>query len=242
MTVVAASICTPRRPLPPPSSKRAARLAGLLTLAVLAGACSREQAEDKAKELADKAKDESKELADKAGDKAKELGDQAGDKVKREAGKLWAERPDNGELSAGAKDLLSAGAEASGQGAEALIGKGEQLAPVAVDVAKTLATAVDSEHLVEPIIQDLDDEKAQAELDARIQDMPRVETIDGLDVGFKDMTQYDTGGRSTESAYLVLWRRDDKLVGLIYRSKQRIEVDTLIEETPRLIGLVQGAL
>jgi hypothetical protein len=175
-------------------------------------------------------------------DAAEQAVDKAKDQAKDKAGELWAERPATGELSEAAKGIFNKGAEASDGSVEALLAKGVQLAPVAVDIAKTLHSAIDSEIDVEPIVQKLDDYTSQADLDARIADLPRVEAINGLDVGFKDVSQWDTRGRETQSAYLVLWRRDDQLLGLVYRSKKRINVDQLIAEAPRLIGLVTGAL
>lgn len=204
----------------------------VLALAPLA-ACS---------EATDKAKEKAKEVGEQAADKTKELAGDLSDKAKDKADALWAERPQTGELSDAAKGIFAKGAEASSVGVEALVAKGEQLAPVAVDVAKTLHGLVDGDVDIEPIVQELDNESAQAELDARIKDMPRVETIDGVDVGFKDVTQWDSGGRTTESAYLILWRRENRLLGLIYRSNKRVHVDKLVEEAPRLIGLVSGAL
>lgn len=205
-------------------------------------ACSEDaagQAVDKAK---DQAKDKARELGEKAADKGKEIAGDLGDKAKDKAGELWAERPATGELSEAAKGIFNKGGEVSDGSVEALLAKGVQLAPVAVDIAKTLHSAIDSEVDIEPIVQKLDNDTAQADLDARIADMPRVEAINGLDVGFKDVSQWDTRGRETQSAYLVLWRRDDQLLGLVYRSKKRINVDQLIAEAPRLIGLVTGAL
>lgn len=232
----------------PPSPRRVA----LVFAASLLVACTTEQADeakDKTRELAEQAGEKGRELGEKAGEKGRELGEQAGekglelaDKARTEVERIWGEQTDDGQLSASAKAILQKGAAASGDGAEALLEKGEQLAPVAMDVAKTLDSVIDSERMIEPIIQDLEDEDAQAELDARIADMPRVETIDGVDVGFKELTQYDSGGRETESAYLILWRKDDRLLGLIYRSTQRVNVDKLVAEAPRLIALVQGAM
>jgi hypothetical protein len=211
----------------------------LLLVLLSAHALACEGAADKAK---DKVKDVAEDVGDKAKDKGKELAgdlkDQANDKAKQ----LWAERPKTGELSDAAKNIFSKGAEDSDTSVEALLAKGVQLAPVAVDVAKTLHSAIDSDVDIEPIVQKLDDEQGQAELDARIKDMPRVETIDGVDVGFKDVSQWDTGGHESQSAYLILWRRDDRLLGLVYRSRKRVNVDQLVAETPRLIGLVSGAL
>jgi hypothetical protein len=207
----------------------------LIILSVSALACSEDAAEKAVEKAVDKA-------VDKAKDKGKELAGDLGDKAKDKAGQLWAERPTTGELSDSAKNIFSKGAESSDGSVEALLAKGVQLAPVALDVAKTLHSAIDSDVDIEPIVQKLDDEQGQAELDARIKDMPRVETIDGVDVGFKDVSQWDSGGHESQSAYLILWRREDRLLGLVYRSRKRVHVDQLVEEAPRLIGLVSGAL
>jgi hypothetical protein len=218
----------------------------LLTMPLLA--CEPEAAKDKAKEVSEAAKEKAKEVGEqakeagaKAKDRAGELADEAVDKGKElvaEGKEKWAER--RGELSDAGKGILAKGAASSGDSVEALLHNGHQVAPVALEVAKTLHGAVRSDVDVEPIIQNLDDENAQQELDRRIADMPRVETIDGVDVGFKEVTQWDTAGRETQSAYLILWRRDKRLYGLIYRSNNRIDIDKLVAEAPRLIKLVQG--
>jgi hypothetical protein len=207
-------------------------------------ACSEDAAEQAVDKAKDKAKDKARELGEQAADKGKEIAGDFGDKAKDKAGELWADRPQTtGELSDAAKGIFEKGAAATKDGGvESFLAKGQQLAPVAVDIAKTLHSAIDSDVQIEPIVQKLDGEQSQAELDARIKDMPRIATIDGLDVGFKDVTQWDSGGRQTESAYLVLWRRDDRLLGLVYRSQKRVNVDELVAEAPRLIGLVTGAL
>lgn len=189
-----------------------------------------------------KAKAKANAIGEQTIDKGKQLAGDLRDQAKHKAGELWAERPQTGDLSDRAKSLLAKGAAASGSGVEALLSKGEQLAPVAVDVAKTLSGAIDGDIDIEPIVQKLGDVQAQAELDARIKDMPRVETIDGVEVGFKDVTQWDSGGRETESAYLILWRHNDRLLGLVYRSHKRVDVETLVAEAPRLLGLIKGAL
>lgn len=188
----------------------------------------------------DKARDKAKELGDKAADKGKAIAHDLGDAAKDKAGAMW--ESGSGELSDAAHGIFAKGAAASEGGVEALLAKGEHLAPVALEVGKTLHGFVDSDTRIEPIVQNLDDADAQAELDARIQDMPRVETIDGVDVGFKDVTQWDSAGRQTESAYLVLWRRDNRLVGFVYRSNKRIHIDKVVADAPRMLALVKGAL
>jgi hypothetical protein len=226
-----------------------------ITLSLALPACQSEEAKEKAKEAGERAKEVAKEVgaeAKEAGERAKEVAKEVGAEAK-EAGErakeaaqeavdkskeMWAER--KGELSDSAKDILAKGAASSAGSVEAMLHKGTQVAPVAMDVAKTLHGAVDSDTEIEPIVQNLDDANAQAELDKRIADMPRVETIDGVQVGFKEVTQWDTGGRGKESAYLILWRRDARLFGLVYRSKNRINIDKLVAEAPRLIRLVNG--
>jgi hypothetical protein len=209
-----------------------------------ASAQAKEAAKDVGKEAGEAAR-EAGERAKEAGARAKEAGVRAvgvgeqlaGDAVDKSQ-ELWAEG--RGELSEDAKGIFAKGAASSSEGVEAMLQKGKQVAPVALDVAKTLHSAVDGEVDIEPIVQNLDDAKAQAELDLRIADMPRVETIEGVDVGFKEVTQWDAGGRGTESAYLILWRRDARLYGLVYRSNKRINIEKLIAEAPRLVNLVHG--
>jgi hypothetical protein len=202
-----------------------------------AGAQAKEAAKDVGKEAGEAAR-EAGARAKEAGARVQAAGEQlAGDAVDKSQ-ELWAER--RGELSEDAKGIFAKGAASSGEGVEAMLQKGKQVAPVALDVAQTLHAAVDGDVDIEPIVQNLDDAQAQAELDRRIADMPRVETIEGVDVGFKEVTQWDTGGRGTESAYLILWRRDARLYGLVYRSNKRINIEKLIAEAPRLINLVHG--
>ena len=220
-------------------SNTLAAMVAVVSLA-LAAACDPDAAKDKAKavgeQLADGAKDKAGELADGAKDKAGELADGAVDRGRQ----LWDGR--KGELSDGAKGLLAKGAEVEQGGVAALITKGQQIAPVAFDVAKTVNDSLEGDVDIEPIIQDLDDADAQAQLDQRISDMPRVETINGVQVGFKDVSQWDSGGRESESAYLILWRADERLIGLVYRSRSRVHIDKLVAEAPRLIAAVQGVL
>ena len=235
------------------TARRPLLIAILTTFPLLA--CEPEAAKDKAKEVGEAAKEKAKIAAEEA----KELGEQAkeaGAAAKERAGELAHEAVDKskeaiaegkamwetrkGELSDNAKGILEKGAAAKADGVEAMLHDGQQVAPVALEVAKTLHGAVDSDVDIEPIIQNLEDADAQKELDKRIADMPRVETIEGVDVGFKDVTQWDTTGRAQESAYLILWRREKRLYGLVYRSTNSINIDKLIEQAPRLIKLVQG--
>ena len=48
--------------------------------------------------------------------------------------------------------------------------------------------------------------------------------------------------RVTESGYLVIWRAEDHLIGFVYRSRQRLDIDRIVADAPRLLGLVRAAL
>jgi hypothetical protein len=78
-------------------------------------------------------------------------------------------------------------------------------------------------------------------VDQDIADMPRTEVIDGVTVGFKRVRELSNSEKVDEDAYLVLWRRDDEIVGFVYQKKSRIDLDALVKETPRLMKLVSGS-
>lgn len=90
----------------------------------------------------------------------------------------------------------------------------------------------------------LGDRRADApweDVDAAIGDMPRTEVIDGVTVGFKQLASLDTDKQLTEKAYLVLWRKDDHLVGFVYRSRKEIVLGAVVREAPALVRAVRGA-
>ncbi len=72
--------------------------------------------------------------------------------------------------------------------------------------------------------------------------MTRVEPIEGLQVGFKQLSSLDLGKQVSESAYLVVWRQDDRLVGFVFRSRREVALDQLVREAPRLVALVRSVL
>jgi len=165
-----------------------------------------------------------------------------------QAAGAWAgELVRGGQLSAAARDWLRRGAAASRGGIEALLQRGEQAVPVALEIGQALASAVDRDTMFEPIYQEVSGASPElavrrAEADAVIQGMPRVEVIDGLQVGFKDLSTLDMGRQVSEQAYLVVWRQDDHLIGFIYRSRRSVALAQLVALAPRLIGLVRSAL
>ncbi|MCH9682316.1 MAG: hypothetical protein K0V04_12835 [Deltaproteobacteria bacterium] len=205
---------------------------------------------DKASELADKTADKAAELADKTADKAAELGNEAVDASKKAAGELadatkdaFEDLTNDGELSPSAKAWLAArAADASdaSDSVESVLVKGVQLAPVAVEASKLLAEAIDRDTAIEPIFQKASADRAK--IDAAIGKMPRVEVVDDVTVGFQKMDAFDGADHVEQRGYLVMWRYEDHLVGFVYRSKQTVDVDALVAETPRLIALTQKAL
>lgn len=208
---------------------------------------------DASKKHVDNAKAEATRLGDEAVDASKQaaadLTDEAVDASKKAAGELvdatktttrkWVEDFRNdGELSTTAKAWI--GKQASETSIEGIVVKGTQLAPVAMEASKVLLDAVDSETLIEPIFQKIDEDPKV--VDKAIGDMPRVEVVDGVTVGFRQMDQVDTSTRVKERGYLVMWRHENHLVGFVYRSTRTINVDQLVAETPRLIELTQRTL
>lgn len=221
--------------------------------ALLSFSCvDQQEATDAAKKVAENAApalEKGKELAGEGMDKAKphiEKGIEKGAEVVGDKAKeLFADIPDTGELSDKSMAWIESAAkseEEAADGAESWISKGTQLAPVALEIAKVVNESVDKDYMIEPIYMEIGDEKAQAELDAKLAKLPKTQEIDGVKVGFKRLTESSSEKKVDESAYLVIWRRDDHLVGFVYRSRSEIDVDKLAAETPRLIGAVNGVL
>ncbi|MEM7155518.1 MAG: hypothetical protein AAF799_21900 [Myxococcota bacterium] len=215
------------------------------------------KAGDKALELGNDAVDASKkkagELGDQAAAKATELGNDAVDASKEKAGELADDALDatkkgvralyddlrnDGELSQSAKAWFKE--HATSASIEDIVTKGVQLAPVALEASRVLSDAVESDVAVEPIFQKIDEDTAK--VDAAIGDMPRVEVVNDVTVGFKQMDQLDAHTDIKQRAYLVMWRHEGHLLGFVYRSTRTIDVDKLVAETPRLIRLSQAAL
>ncbi len=190
-------------------------------------------------EIADSAVDASKKAAGELAESAVDVSKQAVDATKSGAKSLYADVRTDGELSESAKAWLKSQAS-DGSKIETVLVKGVQLAPVAVEATKVLAGATDTETSVEPIFQEVDGDATKT--DAAIKGMPRVEVIDGLTVGFKQMDSLDASTKVEQRGYLVMWRHEDHLVGFVYRSTRTIDIDKLVAEAPRLVKLTQKAL
>ena len=115
------------------------------------------------------------------------------------------------------------------------------MAPAAIEIGRVLVGAYDKDVDFDPIWRKVDTPEARIALDATIGEMPRVEMIDGLKVGFKDLSSRDTSKSVSESAYLVLWRQADHVMGFVYRSRTTVDIEVLIREAPRLVALARGA-
>ena len=192
-------------------------------------------------ELADDAVDASKKAAGDAVDATVDASKKAVDATTAGAKALLHDVRNDGELSDSAKAWLkSQASDEDDSKIESVLVKGVQLAPVALEATKVLIEATDSETAIEPIFQKVDGDSTKT--DAAIKGMPRVEAIDGLSVGFKQMDSLDTSKKVEQRAYLVMWRHEDHLVGFVYRSTRTIDIEKLVAETPRLMKLTQKAL
>ena len=209
---------------------------------------ARKSAEDAAKKTtaaiddAKKTIDDAGKKVDDAKKKVDDAGKQAGDLIdsaKHVTQKAWAGLTDTGELSKGALEWLSSTTDDAD--IKKVLAKGAQVAPVALEIAKTVNAAVDSETAIEPIYQSLDG-RDPAEVDKAISSMARVEVIDGLKVGFNQLSRTDARTKVDETAYLVTWRHEDHLIGFVYRTKRTIDIDMLVKEAPRLITMTKAAI
>ena len=193
---------------------------------------------DDAKALADKTTDEAKALANKTTDEAKRLADATTLAAKN----AWAGVTNTGELSSDATAWVKERAKVDGAKVETVIAKGVQVAPVALEIALVVNAAVDDDTAIEPIYQKIEGDQTEAEVDAAIGSMARVEVIDGVKVGYSQLSKLDASTKVDEQAYLLTWRREDRLIGLVYRSKRTIDLEMLVKETPRLVAMTQKAL
>lgn len=214
-----------------------------LAACLAALSCNTEQATDAAK----KTVDASKKAADAAIDGTHDVIDESkaeatAQKQKIEA--LYAKVTDTGQLSESASKWIETQAkqqaEKQGETIETVIMTGVQVAPVALEVGKVLNDAVETDTAIEPIYQEIEGDTDA--VDAAIENMPRVEVIDGVTVGCRRLDTVETHQAVKERAYLVTWRREDHLVGFVYRSTRTIDIDKLVAETPRLLKLTQATL
>lgn len=189
-------------------------------------------------DLADQASAKGKELADKAVDGSKKAAGDLADKATGSAKGWWDDLPDSGELSDKARAWIDAQAEDGG--IEKYIAAGKQIAPAAIEAGSKLASAVDSDTIIEPIFRPIDEEDTD-KVDAAIEDMPRTEVIDGLTLGFKSIDELSEKASVKERGYLVTWRQGTHLVGFVYRSRRQIDLKKVVAEAPKLVAVFKAA-
>lgn len=220
------------------------RLSLACAVGVSVTACGAEDAaREAASNVASRASSEAESAKSAAEKKAAEFGEaakSAAPGVALEAKRKLFGLGDGAELSGPLKTWLEASAKDAGS-AEGLVAKGARSAPVLLEAATVLNGAVDDETVIEPIYAPLDP-KSVAEVDATIGGMPSVEVIDGVKVGFKKLDSMSTEEIVKEQAVLVLWRRDDHLMGFVVRKKRKIDLAMIIRETPRLMRLMETAV
>jgi hypothetical protein len=182
--------------------------------------------EGDAAETAKAAAETAKDKAVQAAETVKEAGKTAADKT-REAARTVADKAT--DIKQTAVDVLAPHAKKIKGGIESVIVDTTHKATEAAKIATILASAVDRDTTVLPIYQDIGDEAAQAQVDKVIADMPKTEAVDGLTIGFKDLVDLEGTQRTSDSGYLVVWRRGDKLIGFVYRSKMKVDFAKLGE-------------
>ncbi len=185
-----------------------------------------------------KAYDTTKETTDKVVEASKDAAEK-GKALYDSASRVWADIPGSGQFSETAKRWLQGATDNAS--IEAVVREGTQIAPVAVEIGKTLHAAIDSDTAIEPIYQKVAEGEAE-QLDAAIEDMPRTEVVDGLKIGFKQLDETTNNHQIKERGYLVTWRDGDYLYGFVYRSKRTIDIDKLVADLPRLLSLTKGVV
>ena len=196
---------------------------GLLTVVAIASACDRDALENDAKNVASAATSQVRDLTDATRaewDARLKQGGEAAARYVDERLKGWAAESEEGSI-------------------ERRLAEGASSAPMVAQIAAASAKAVDSETTILPVYRRID--APQEDIDQAIGDMPRTEVIDGVTVGFKQLSSLDAEKHLTEKGYLVLWRKDEHLVGFVYRSRKEIDLGALVEQAPAIVRAVRGA-
>ena len=221
------------------------RALGVFPLVLLLIGCDAEQTVESTKRAAEDVTDASRRAADATVEGTRQTIDgtrRAMDSVTEQANRataLYERLTDTGELSKSASTWIESRAKEQGGTMEQIIVKGTQVAPVALDVGRVLNRAIETDTAIEPIYQRISDGPS---VDQAIGDMPRVEVIEGLTVGIRQLDTLDTEQAVKERAYLVTWRQDDHLVGFVYRSTRTIDIDRLVNELPPLVRATRTVL
>lgn len=136
--------------------------------------------------------------------------------------------------------LAAQGASAKPGSIESWLGNGTKALNVVGALSSAIQSSVERETVVQPIVQDVPEGEAP-KVDAAIAEMPRVEVIGGVQVGFRQADELSTEAKTSERAYLVMWRREGRLYGFFYRSKQTVHLDKVVEHAPKLMTAIEKA-
>lgn len=203
--------------------------------------------EDRAEEVAGDVRDRTRDGLDRlrthARDKARAARDQAGqfregaERVRNRARALehhaLALKDQAATAGEDAVEIIRPYVQKGKGQVEELIVAGKANAVQAARLAAAAAPALADGVGFRPIYIELGDQNEQKAIDGAIGNMPRVEVIDGLTVGFRAFTKRQL---------LVVWRQDDRMVGFVYTSLLDVAIEHVVEQAPRLIGLVGKAL
>jgi len=167
-----------------------------------------------------------REQVGRLGDRASALKDRAA--AVHERASALEQKLENTGLDA--IEFLRPYAEKGKGGIEELIVQGKVNAVAAARVVAATAPAIAEGVGFRPIYIELGGKDDQEAIDRAIGNMPRVEVIDGLTVGFRAFTKRQ---------FLVVWRRDDRLIGFVYTSLIDVLIGHVVEQAPRLIALAE---
>jgi hypothetical protein len=193
---------------------------------------ARARAREGAEEVRDQAREHAREIRERAGslrDRAAALEDRA----KSLTGEAAALRDRAKDLGRDAIDTIRPYAKTGAGGIENLIVAGKTNAVEAAKLAASVAPAIADGVGFLPIYIDLGGENEQQAMDRAIGNMPRVEVIDGLTVGFRAFTKRQ---------FLVVWRQGARLIGFVYTSLLDVAIGHVVEQAPRLISLAGKVL
>ncbi len=202
-----------------------------------------EQVREAAHDVRDRARDGAEEVRDQAREHARDIRDRVGslrdraaaleDRAKSLTGEAAALQDRAKDLGRDAIDTIRPYAKTGAGGIENLIVAGKTNAVAAAKLAASVAPAIADGVGFHPIYIDLGGEDEQKALDRAIGNMPRVEVIDGLTVGFRAFTKRQ---------FLVVWRREARLIGFVYTSLLDVAIGHVVEQAPRLISLAGKVL
>jgi hypothetical protein len=191
-------------------------------------------------EIAKQASVDTKQNAGEAVEVARERAEQAREWV--------AKNQPKGELSDDTRALLSS---AEG-GIATTVLNGTQLSPVALQLAEGTYASQARHFHVEAIYQRVGEVADRKTIDAQIADMTRVETIEGLVLGFQDLNakkakkakKAKAKGRTRGggSDYLVTWVQGQHLAGFVYSSEARVDIEQIVAVMPTVIAKAKPLL